>query len=151
MIHDFLLKNWFDLLQTCFIVGGFILTYRATRQDIRSSRVDHLLQINESHREIWAKTYSHPELLRVRESEVDLEKHPNTEAERRIIKEGIIHIYAVYEAIQNKQLDKGEMNKDVSNFLRLPIPNAVWREVKMYHNKQFVSYIDALLKSTKTA
>jgi hypothetical protein len=146
MIYDFLLKNWFDLLQTCFIVGGFILTYRATRHDIRSSRVDHLLQINESHREIWSKTYTQPELLRIRKSEVDLEKHPITEAERRMVIEVIMHIYAVYEAIQNDQLDKGEMEKDISDYLRLPIPNTIWQEVKGYYPKRFLKFINDLLE-----
>ena len=147
MISDFLLENWFDLLQTVFIVVGFVLTYRATRHDIRSSRVDHLLQINESHRDIWAKTYEQPELLRIKESELDLEKYPITESERRIVKEGILHIYAVYEAIQNRQIDKGKMEKDIAGYLQLPIPNAVWQEVKIYHNQQFVSYIDNLLRN----
>lgn len=149
MFHDFLLKNWFDLLQTVFILVGFILTYRATRHDMRSSKIDHLLQINESHREIWSKTYTQPELLRVKKPEVDLETQPITEAEKRMVKEIILHMSIVYEAIQSKQIDKGEMDKDIAGYLQLPIPNAVWQEIKEYQDKRFVKYIDALLKCSK--
>lgn len=145
MLNDFLLKNWFDLLQTAFIVGGFTLSYLATHNDIRSRKVEHLLLINQSHREIWDKTYSHPELLRIRKTKLDLKTQPITAAEHRLVKEVIIHIYAVYEAIRNGQLDKGEMESDIADFLQLPIPNLVWQEVKVYHNKEFVAYVDALL------
>ncbi len=146
MFHDFLLKSWFDLLQFVFIVGGFALSYAALKNDARASRVEHLLQLNQSYREIWAKTYAQPELLRIKKSDVDLVNHPITEVEQRMAKEIIMHIAVVYEAIQNKLIDKGEMEKDIVEYLKLPISNTVWQEVKSYHNKQFVSYIDELLK-----
>jgi len=145
MLDDFIIKNWFDLLQSAFIVGGFILSFFATRNDVRSRKVEYLLLINQSHREIWSKTYSNPELLRIRKNKIDLKSNPITAAEHRMVKEVIIHIYAVYEAIQNEQLDKGEMENDIADFLRLPIPNLVWQEVKVYHDKRFVAYMDALL------
>lgn len=144
MLNDFLVKNWFDLLQSAFIVGGFVLSYRAIHSDIQSRKVEHLLQINQSHREIWAKTYTQPELLRIKETDVDLEQHPITDAERRMVQEVIMHIFAVYEAIQNNQLDKGEMEKDIADYLNLPIPYAVWQDVKRYYKKQFIQFIDRL-------
>lgn len=146
MLHDFLLKNWFDLLQTVFIVVGFIFSYIALRNDIRASRFGHLLQLTQSYREIWAKTYDQPELARIKKTGIDLENNPITEVERRMVKEIILHIYVVYEAIENNQLDKSEIAKDITDCLQLPIPNAVWQEVKTYHNKRFVSYIDELLE-----
>jgi len=108
MINDFLLKNWFDLLQSIFIFGGFMLSFIALRNDIRSRKIEHLFQINQSYREIWSKTYTYPELLRIRETDIDLKISPITEPERRMIREMIIHIYAIYEAIQNNQIEKGE-------------------------------------------
>ena len=150
MLHDFLLKNWPDLLQTEVILVGFLLTYRATRHDIRSGKVNHLFQIIGSHRDVWSKTYDNSELLRIKEPDVDVEKHPITEAERRIVKEGVLHIYAVYVATQNGQFDEGEMGKDISDFLRLPIPSTIWNEVKRYYPKQFISYIDRLVNQGKT-
>lgn len=145
MLDDFLYKNWFDLLQTTFIVAGFVLSYIAIRGDTKSRKVAHLLQIVQSHRDIWTKTYTHPELLRIRKEDVDLEKHPISEAERRMSQEVIMHIFAVYEAIQNKQLDKGEMEKDIVDYISRPIPNAVWQDVKRYYKKKFVKFIDKLL------
>ncbi|MGB0861517.1 MAG: hypothetical protein ACPG19_01385 [Saprospiraceae bacterium] len=145
MINDFLFKNWFDLLQSIFILGGFILSFIATQNDIRSRKVEHLLYLNQSYREIWAKTYTYPELLRIRETDIDLKTNPITAPERRMIREMVIHIYAIYEAIQNNQIEKGETDKDIYDFLQLPIPNVVWEEVKVYHNKKFIDYIDELL------
>lgn len=144
MLNDFLLENWFDVLQSVFIVGGFLLSYFSIRRDSRSRKIGHLLQLNQSHRDIWGKTYTQPELLRIRKTEVDIQKHPITEAERRLAIEVILHIYLVYEAIQHKQLDKNEAEKDIADYLKLPIPNAVWQDIKGYHNKQFVNYIDNL-------
>lgn len=145
MISDFLLKNWFDLLQSSFIVGGFMLSFVAARNDIRARKLEHLLYLNQSYREIWSKTYTYPELLRIRQTDIDLKKNPITEPERRLIREMIIHIYAIYEAVKNDQIEKGETDKDIYDFLHLPIPNAVWEEVKIYHNKHFTDYIDELL------
>lgn len=145
MIDNFLLENWFDLLQSVFIVGGFLLSYFSIRSDIRSRKIEQLLQLNQSHRDIWGKTYTQPELLRIREANVDLQKNPVTAAERRLVIEVIMHIYSVYEAIQNKQLDKNGAEKDIVDYLKLPIPTVVWQEIKGYHNKQFVKHIDGLL------
>ena len=145
MINDFIFKNWFDLLQSSFIVGGFIISFISTQNDIRSRKIEHLLHINQSYRQIWSKTYTYPELLRIRETSIDLKTNPITEPERRMIREMIIHIYAIYEAIKSKQIEKGEMDKDIYDFLQLPIPNSIWEEVKMYHNKKFIDYIDELL------
>lgn len=142
---DFLLKNWFDFLQSIFIVGGFILSCYAIRSDIRSRKVEHLIQLNQSHRDIWSKTYSHPELLRIRQTDIDLNTNPITDAERRLVIEIIAHIYSVYEAIQNKQFDNNEVEKDIAKFLNLPIPNAIWKEVKDFYDMKFVNYIDGLL------
>lgn len=145
MLHDFILKNWFDLLQSAFIVGGFMLSYYATRSDNRSRKVEHLLQLNQSHREIWGKTYSHPELLRIKRADVNLQKHPITASEKRFAIEIIMHIYSVYEAIQSKQFDGKDVEKDIVQHLQLPIPNTIWQEVKEYHDRHFVRYIDGLL------
>lgn len=149
MVDNFLLKNWFDILQSFFIVCGFTLSYLATCSSNRSRKVNHLFQINQSHREIWGKTFTSPELLRVKETNVDLQKNPVTEAERRFVTEVIIHIYAVYEAISNRLIKKGEMERDIANYLLLPIPNLIWQEVKNYYDKRFVSYIDGLLHNDK--
>lgn len=112
---------------------------------MRSRKMEHLLQLTQSHRDIWSKTYSHPELLRIRQADVNLEKHPITEEERRLAVEIIAQIYSVYEAIQNKQFDNNEIEKDITQHLHLPIPNTIWQEVKEYHDKKFVKYIDGLL------
>ena len=145
MMNDFLLKNWFDLLQSSFIISGFVLSFIAARNNRCARKLAHLFHINQSHREIWSKIYTYPELLRIKEAHIDLEKHPITEFESRMIKEMIIHIYTIYEAIHNNLIEKGEMEKDIYDFLRLPIPSVIWEEVKMYHKKQFVDYIDELL------
>ena len=145
MIDDFLAKNWFDLLQSAFIVGGFALTFLAARSETRSRKLEHLFHLNQSHREIWNKTYSHPELLRIRKTEIDLQAHPITETERRLVKEVIIHVNVIYEAMQNGDLKGGELKKDIHDFFQLPIPNSIWQKVKVYHNKEFVHFIEQLL------
>lgn len=145
MLDDFLLKYWFELLQSVFIIGAFVHTYYSTRYDNRSRKAEYLLQITQSHREIWGKTYVQPELLRIKKTDVDLQKNPITEPERRLAKEVIMHIYSVYEATAIGLFNKGDMDKDIIDYLQLPIPNVVWQEVKRYYNKEFVNYIEGLL------
>ena len=147
MLNEFIVKNWFDLLQSVFIVGGFFLSYFAIKSDTRSRKVEHLLQINQSQREIWNKIYSNPELYRIKETDVDLDLQPITLSERRLIQETILHIYAVHQAIKNKQLKGGKMEKEIGDYLRLPIPNKVWQEVEKYYDVQFVKYINDLLST----
>ncbi|MEO1263188.1 MAG: hypothetical protein AAFZ15_30540 [Bacteroidota bacterium] len=149
MLDDFLAKNWFDLLQSGFIVAGFVLSYLAIRGETQAKKVEHLLNITQSHREIWEKTYTNPKLLRIRKSDIDLDKEPITEQERRMAKEIIMHIYVVNRAIKNRQLDKGEMEKDIADFLSHQIPNRVWHEVKGYYDKRFVNHIEGLLSKNR--
>lgn len=146
MIQQFLLENWFDLVQTLGIIASLYFTYRLFQNETRSQKMEHLLQLNQSHRDIWNKTYSHPELLRIRKADVDLQKNPITDAEKRLSTEVIMHIYSVYEAIQNKQLDNADVEKDIVSHLKLPIPNTVWNEIKKFQNQKFVKYIDDLLQ-----
>lgn len=149
MFDNFLAKNWFEILQSIFIVGAFIHTYYSTRNETRSRKLEHLFQINQSHRDIWGKTYSQPELLRIRKTSVDLQKNPVTEVERRLAAEVIMHIYSVYEAMTIGLFNKGEMEKDIADYLKLPIPNFVWQEVKIYYDTKFVNYIERLLSKVK--
>lgn len=146
MIFNFLEKHWFDLLQSLSIVMGFLFTALALRNDNRSRRVDHLLSINQSYRDVWDKVFSHPELSRIMKADIDLKAEPITELERRLAYKIILHMYVVYEAIRNKQIAPGEMEKDIYDYLQFPIPRAIWEEMKKYQNKEFVRYIENLLK-----
>ncbi len=145
---DFLYQNWFDITQTVFIVLSFLITAFALRNDIRAWKVEHLININDSYKAIWEKTYAMPELSRIRKSNLDLKTNPITEKERRLAREIIMHIYIVYEATKLKQVHF-EMEKDIYDFLHLPIPSVIWNEVKKYQNKDFVRFIDKLLSKSR--
>lgn len=116
---------------------------------MRAWRVEHLININESYKAIWEKTYQNPELSRILKGDLDLKTSPITFAERQLAKELIIHIYVVFEAERNQQITIGEMSKDIYDIMNLPIPKAVWKEIKQYQQKNFVLFIEELLQKKK--
>jgi len=146
MFEQFLTENWFNVVQTVFLILGFGLAAKSYSDDNKSRKVGHLLKLGRHYQKIKDALIERPELKNV------FKKKPTggttvSPTERYYIQQTIMHIYTVYMAIQLGQLEsfKG-IEDDIKRYLKLPLPKKVWNEVKKFQDGEFVAYIDALLK-----
>jgi hypothetical protein len=145
-MNAFLQSNWFDLVQTVFIVGGFWIATVSLRSETQGRKIGNLLEIVKGHREVWMAIVEKPELARVFDKVVDLKAKPITPEEDRIVRLSIIHIFSAYES--SKHALRGYLpgiGSDVADYLSRPIPNKVWRDVKGLQSKDFVEFVDRQL------
>jgi hypothetical protein len=142
-ILNWVRDNWFDLLQSLGIIGGFFFTALSLRIDANERRVGNLFAITKQHREIWTAIYSRPDLKRVVDAHADLEVQPITDEEGLFVNLLILHLETGYRASQAGMFTlPGELKTDISAFFSFPIPGAVWERSKRLQNVDFVRFVE---------
>ena len=136
--------NWFDLLQTVSIVAGLLFTTHTIRQDTKVRRIQNLLTITSSHREIWSHLIDKPELARILKTDVDLAKCAVSVEEELLVQFLILHLNASFKARQNgMEFDDDGLAKDIRSFFSRPIPRYVWNQSKQFQSGDFVAFVEA--------
>lgn len=76
---------------------------------------------------------------------MDLELFPITPGEDRLVRFVLQHMLLAYEARASGQLgDIGDFDKDVSEFISRPIPQAVWKEISRLQPEGFRRFVESL-------
>jgi len=114
----------------------------------KSNRVVTSLQVTSSHRDVWSNFLADPSLARVTETDPDLQNHPITQREEYFVILVISHITAVYDAYRAGVYPFFE--RDIVDFLSLPIPFEVWQRIKRYQQITFSKFVDSLIAQNKT-
>lgn len=70
--------NWFDAVQTLGIIAGLLFATLTLRSDLKSRRIENLLEITEHHRDIWKQLHQSPNLVRVLDPRAKLHRAPVT-------------------------------------------------------------------------
>ncbi|MEM6724857.1 MAG: hypothetical protein AAF598_12510, partial [Bacteroidota bacterium] len=133
------------VVQTIFIISGFIFTAISYRKEIASRKVYTLIQLSQIKKEIWDEFIDNPSLHRINQRDVDLEKHPITIEERYHVKQHILQMYSVFLANKYEQIElPEEFLLDMKDFLSFTIPNKIWQSISPYQAKGFIQFIDQL-------
>ena len=78
---------------------------------------------------------------------MDLSKHPVTLDEEIFINLVIQHLSSVYHALRYELAIEPEgLRRDVRGFFSLPLPQAVWEQVKVLQNAAFVQFVEDMRK-----
>ena len=129
-------SNIFDIVSTVGVIGSLWFTSLAFWAEARARRVSNHVQITANHREIWKLCLMLPALDRVSDEKMDLVQFPVTNAELIFVNLVIAHLNTAYYALRSDvTVDVEALRRDVSNFLSLPIPSAVWEKAKPYQNE----------------
>lgn len=145
MLSDFLQQHWVDLVQFLFIIGGWAISIIFFHSERRSRKLNTLLTLRKNRNHLWEPIFTHPELKRIRHKEVDLIAKPITARERQLVQQSITHLHSVFEAIQAGHLPSPpELERDIQQFFALPIPKAVWEEVREFQDEGLKKYIEQL-------
>ncbi len=145
---EWLQLHWLDFLQSLGIVGGLLFTAISLRTDSKIQRVANLLSFTKQHREIWTRVHEKPELSRVLETRLNLEKEPITKDEELFVTFVVLHLSVFQEAMKQGLLISPEgLQRDVKNFFSLPIPLAVWEKMKPLQDQDFIKFVESAMRS----
>ena len=145
-IGAWIFDNVFNLLTAAVALGSLWFTALAFRSETRTRRIANLLTITANHREVWQEFLGNPELSRIRNSSVDISKHPITEAETIFVTMVTHHVNSVYYTMSDQLIIKVEgLRRDIAQFFSLPIPRQVWEKIKVFQNDDFVAFVESCL------
>jgi len=140
-------QHWFDLLQSTGIVGGLLVAAYAAWKDEQARKVGNLIALNEQYRQIWKELYDRPQLARVLQKDADIGAQPISNEERLFVNLIIMHVHAVWRASKERLFVTVEgLQQDVGGFFSLPIPKAVWAQMKGLQNHDFAEFMDGVVK-----
>jgi len=144
-MEAWLSEHWFDLLQTTGIVASLLLAAYTTWKDDRARRIGNSIAINEQHRKMWKDIYEHPELARVLDTEADTKDI--SIGEEMFVTTLISHLSTVFRAMKHGEFVTLEgLQRDVKEFIALPIPKAVWEKVSSFQDSAFASFVENCLR-----
>ena len=145
-----IVEHWPEVLQSAGIIGGFVFTALNLRLDIKARRVSNLLKITEGHRELWGRVYEKPGLARVLDPAVNLEENPISDEEELFIVLLVLHLSSAQEAVKQGMLTAPEgLSIDIQRFFSKPIPRSVWERNKVFHDSDFVEFVEQRLRPSK--
>jgi hypothetical protein len=146
---NWLRDNWFILFQSLGIIGGLFFTAISLRVDTKVRRVGNLFAVTKQHREIWTALYSRPDLKRVMDASANLRAQRITDEEELFVNLLILHLATSYRAGKAGMfILPAELQSDISAFFSLPIPRAVWERMRIFQDKEFVSFVEGYLNKT---
>jgi len=135
--------TFLEALETISIVVGLLYTAWSIRSNTRAHQISTLLSLTETHRTIWRELLQSRDLKRIMAHVVNLSQTPLTEKERMFLSFVVLHMHASFRAIRSGMVPKPEFfQKDVADLLSHPIPNAVWKELAPYQNRDFVKFVE---------
>ena len=139
--------NWLTVLNAAGVVGGLFFTGTALRSETKTRRIANLLTITTNHREIWKEFSRRPELGRVLDPFADIVSEPVTLEEGEFVNLVILHVSSVHYALKDELVTNLEgLRRDVGQFFSLPIPNVIWRKIRIFQNCDFVVFVESCQK-----
>jgi len=142
-ITNWLGHNWFAISQTAAVTAGLAMLGLALFLEAKARRVANLLQLTQQHRDLWERMFSQPELERILDPDANLEVLAVTSGERMFVIFIILHLSSTYYAMRSGFFQKPHgLRKDIQHFFSLPIPRAVWEEVKILQDRPFVMFVE---------
>ena len=136
-------EHWGHILENAGIISGLYFTAHGSYTEARVRKVQNLVSLTRSHREIWSELYSQPGLARVLSPDIDVLKAPPTMQETLFVKFLMFHLATAYRASKSGFYTAPErLASDISDFLSLPIPAAVWARLRGSQDVDFVEFIE---------
>jgi hypothetical protein len=137
---------WSEILANTGIIAGLTFTGLGYWRDARVRRAQTLLDLAKSHREIWLHLRTIPEAAALKDSKRDLRSRPRTQEETRIVNLLLIHLQSVFQAKRSGIFVLPErLRDDVRAFFSFPVPRDAWNELKAFHDRAFVLFVDEAL------
>jgi hypothetical protein len=146
MAFSWLEHNWFALAQTGILASGLFLLSFASLFQARARRITNLIKLTQQHRDLWERMFSQPELARILDPKADLTSKEISPEEQMFVVFIILHLNTTYFATRAGLFQKQDsLGKDIERFFSLPIPRAIWEEVKILQEPPFAKFVERYL------
>lgn len=130
-----IVESGFPLIQTLGVVGGLLYSGRSFELDRRARQTEVYISLTEAHRDLWKNLAPRP----------NLRSSPITAGERRFVTLLVVHLSSVHQAVENGiYRSSPEMEQDICELFRLPIPARVLHDILPYQTNSFRSYLESL-------
>jgi|SRR4051812_46511383 hypothetical protein len=141
------LGAWRDLIATIGVIASLLLAAYSSYKEEKARKVSNLIAITQLHSDLWREPERDSRLDRVTQKNVDLEKQPITAAEMQFVKRLVMHLSTVFRVKREGVLTPlNGLEKDVQDFFTLPIPKAVWEQLRAYQDYDLVRFIEQTVK-----
>ncbi len=149
---DWIGHNWFTLVQTGGIIAALAGVAFGFFYDARSRRVANLIALTDRHRELWERMNADPKLARILDPTADPERMRITPEEELFVIFLILHLANTYYTVRSGFLKQPHgLARDVQIFFTLPIPRAVWHQVRDLQDRPFVRFVESALATPGVA
>lgn len=140
-------NHGFDLLEAVGIIASLVFSAVSFRRSHQSRRISNLISLSQAHREIWHKFVANSaQLSRIRDPEVDLSREPVSASEEVFVVAVIQHLGVVFRSTKIDLTVKPEqLERDVLQFFKFPVPRAVWEKSKKYQDSDFVEFVQGVI------
>ncbi len=139
-----------ETLETIALLVGLYVTAASFRADAKERRLSNLMQLTDSHRELWMEIDQRTDLSRLLKEDADLKKEPVTVSEKRFAHLLITHFAVSYVAVKSGLVsDMAGLRNDVKRFFTLPIPAEVWKWSREFQSRELVVFVNECLGVTK--
>jgi hypothetical protein len=136
-------QNWFSLAQTLGIIAGLLITAFTVRLDLRERRLANLMVLTGEHRDIWKALYERPELARLLSPAASPKQKALTRQEHTFVTLVVLHMGTVHRAMKQGLVSRlGGVRQDIGWFFSLPLPQAVWQNIKPLQDEEFVTFVE---------
>jgi hypothetical protein len=142
-ILPWLQQSWFELIESA-ANGAELFNHR--RERLYQTVTNHIV-FTQRHGELWRRYAADSQLHRIKNETVDLAVTPIALKEHQFVSEVINHLSDCFNAYDNGVFKMPEaIDVDIKTFFALPIPKAVWNNMKIYHDRKFVTFVDKQLQ-----
>lgn len=143
--------EWFVVIQSIGIISSLIFAASTLWMAMRSQRVSNYLKLVEYHRDIWKMTLANPSLADLFESSQSrvgiVEERYLSFDQRQFLSFLCLHLSCAYELQKVYSVVRVEgLKADIAEFFSSPLIRDFWEKNKRFHNSDFVSFVDTILK-----
>ena len=144
MLGEWLGNNWIQLAETSSIVAGLFFGALTIHQNTKTRRLANLLTITSSHRNLWLHLASNRRLNQVFSPSRKISVSPITPEEEQFVVLLILHLKSTYETMKDgMRIYERGLREDIAEFLELPVPQAVWMNMRRTFEREFIGFVEA--------
>jgi hypothetical protein len=142
-------QNWSSLVADIGIIGSLYFTAAYFRSDSRNRYASNLQAYADRHKALWSEVLQRKELNRLLLNEADIKAEPPTLVESKFAEIIMLHFETGWETARagDRKRLKG-LALDATQFFSRPLPRAVWKESKKYHDPGFVQFVERALEQS---
>lgn len=141
---EYVTQRWIDVVQAVGIISGIVFSGHAHRTDARERRAQRHFELTREHREIWEDLNARSVGKELLSKNRDLAARPRTIEETEAVRTLTLHLNAFFRSeTEGIHVMPERVMEDIQDFFSHPVPRDAWREVRDFHDRAFVAFVES--------